>query len=112
MLDARPGALLAALAVAMGVPGCGGPAVPEHTGSTYQSLRPVKDGRRIVLDANSPSITRLECERLVAHYRKAAAPEGQVVVRKPSQLLQGQMTPWCVENFDGRGVVFNDQLFG
>jgi hypothetical protein len=48
---------------------------------------------------------------LVTGYQKKASPEGQVSVHKPSKVLKGTMAPWCVENFDGRGVVFNDNMF-
>lgn len=99
------------LAITIALAACGGPSLPPHTVVDYVTLRPHHDGRRVGIHAHSPVLTKIECQRLIDHYRGDAGKEGQVVVRKPSPLFGGRMTPWCVENFDGKGVQFNDQPF-
>ena len=96
--------------ISIGLNGCGGPDLPPHTVAADTSLAP-KNGRRIQLNSNTEQLTRDECAALINGYRRRAGPDGQVSVHKPSRLLQGNMAPWCVENFDGRGIVFNDNMF-
>lgn len=94
------------------ISGCGGGSqnLPPHVVADDSSLAP-KDGRRVRLDSSNADLTKEECVALIDGYRKKAGLEGQVSVHKPSKVLNGSMTPWCVENFDGRGVVFNDNMF-
>lgn len=82
--------------------------VPVHTVASNTSLAP-KDGRRIVLHSANPDLTKAECSMLINQYLGSAGPEGQISVHKPSP--QNNMTPWCVENFDDKGIFFNDNLF-
>lgn len=88
----------------------GGPELPPHSVAGDSSLAP-KDGRRIQLNSTNPNLTKDECIALINGYRHKAGKEGQVGVHKPSNVLKGSMTPWCVENFDGRGIVFHDYMF-
>ena len=82
--------------------------LPQHEVASNEALLP-KDGRRVVIHANSNLITKEECASLIDAYREQAAPDGQVSVRKSDK--DGNMQPWCVENVDGRGVFFNDYYF-
>lgn len=84
--------------------------VPRHRLASVRSLAP-RVGRRVEVHVRSERLTKAECRALIDKYRTLGAPDGQVSVRKPSKLLDGQIFPWCVENFDGRGVVFNDAPF-
>jgi len=86
------------------------PSLPQHILADNSSLAP-KDGRRIQINSYNPNLTKDDCIKLIAAYRKKAEPGGQVSVHKPSKILQGSMTPWCVENFDGRGIIFDDRAF-
>lgn len=51
-------------------------------------------------------ITEAECRRLIAAYR-GHARDGQVSVHRPVTSKKKGRAPWCVDNFDGRGVTFN-----
>lgn len=82
--------------------------MPAHTVVSDTSLAP-KDGRRVEVHSTNPELTKPECSMLINHYRSTAGAEGQVSAHKPSP--QSNMTPWCVENLDGKGVLFNDNLF-
>lgn len=84
--------------------------LPPHAIADDSSLAP-KYGRRIQLNSTNPDLTKDECIALVNSYRHKAGKEGQVSVRKPSKVFKGSMTPWCVENFDGQGIVFFDHMF-
>lgn len=55
-------------------------------------------------------ITRAECRHLIAAYRERAKG-GQVSVHRPIDSKSRGRGPWCVDNLDGRGVTFNDDLF-
>jgi hypothetical protein len=55
-------------------------------------------------------ISRAECRALVKLYRKKAKG-GQVAVMRPVTSKSPGRGPWCHDNFDGRGIVFNDDLF-
>jgi len=85
-------------------------ALPPHTVADDSSLAP-KDGRRVQLDSNNPDLTKEECSALINAYRHKGGKEGQLSVHKPSKILKGSMTPFCIENFDGQGIVFNDGMF-
>lgn len=84
--------------------------LPPHQVASNTSLAP-KKGRRIEIHVRDSNLTKEQCKALIANYRSQAAPDGQVSVHKTSTLLGGELLPWCVENFDGRGVTFNDALF-
>jgi len=84
--------------------------LPPHQVASNTSLAP-KKGRRIEIHVRDSNLTKEQCKALIANYRSQAAPDGQVSVHKPSTLLGGELLPWCVENFDGRSVTFNDTLF-
>ena len=96
----------------LGMTGCGSGAsdLPPHVVADNSSLAP-KDGRRIQLNSNSPELTKEQRTALIDGYRRKAGLEGQGSVHKPSKMLKGTMAPWCVENFDGHGIVFNDNMF-
>jgi len=87
--------------------GCGAD-LPPHT---MDKIADVHDGKRITLRSSNADLTREECVALIEEYRGLAGNNGQVGVRKPSRVLNGAITPWCVENFDGVGVVFYDNMF-
>lgn len=89
---------------------CRGPELPPHTIADDSPLAP-KNGRRIEVHSSNPGLSKEECVALIEAYRSRAAPRGQVSVCKPSSQLESAMTPWCVENFDGRGITFNDEMF-
>lgn len=111
-MNFRHSLLIAVIIVVLGMAGCGSSSqeLPPHVVADNSSLAP-KNGRRIQLDSINADLTREQCIMLIDGYRKKAGPEGQVGVHKPSKLLEGTMVPWCVENFDGRGVFFNDHMF-
>ena len=96
--------------MSVGLSGCGGPDLSPHTVAADTSLAP-KDAPRIQLNSNNAQHTKDECTTLINGYRRKAGPDGQVSVHKPSRVLQGNMAPWCVDNFDGKGIVFNDNMF-
>lgn len=98
------------VALIISVSACSSPDLPPHTVAEDSSLAP-KDGRRIQLNSDDPDLSKEECIALINGYRRKAGKEGQVSVHKPSKILKGNMAPWCVENFDGRGIVFNDNMF-
>ena len=83
-------------------------ALPEH--SVERSSLAPKEGERVQVEVTR-DISKNECSALIERYREEGSPEGQVSVRKPSKMLKGRSTPWCIENFDGKGIVFNDGLF-
>jgi len=88
---------------------CGeAPELPEHT-VEETSLAP-RQGQRVQVNV-SADISRAECEQLINRYRSDGAPDGQVGVNKPSAKLGGSLAPWCIENFEGDGITFNDSLF-
>lgn len=82
--------------------------LPIHTSET-SSLEP-RTGKRVTLTVTN-DISRDGCRALIEAYRREGAPDGQVGVHKPSAALGGQSLPWCVENYDGEGIRFNDELF-
>ncbi|EKF17859.1 hypothetical protein [Nitratireductor pacificus] len=82
--------------------------LPEHT-VDVSSLAP-KTGKRIQISV-SAKIARSQCSDLIEHYRSEGKPDGQISVHMPSAKLGGQVLPWCLENFDGGGVQFNDYFF-
>ena len=101
---------LAATTLAITLTACGttNADLPEH--DVDISALGAKDGQRVQVNVNS-DISKEQCITLIDAYKSKAAPDGQVSVHKPSQMLEGQVAPYCVENFDGAGVRFNDTLF-
>lgn len=85
-------------------------ALPLHQVVSNTNLLP-KNGRRIEIHSSDPELNRDECRTLIFAYQEEAAPDGQVSVHKPNAAMGGDVLPWCVENFDGQGVIFNDLLF-
>lgn len=80
----------------------------EHTVISNTTLAP-KDGRRIEIHVDDSLLTKEECILIIEQYSEKAGKEGQVSVHKPgSKLFEGVMVPWCVNNKDGEGVIFND----
>jgi hypothetical protein len=79
-----------------------GDRLPEHNVEASRLL----EGQRVHVDAPG-DITRDECISLIDKYRSDAEPNGQVSVHKFNKAL-GHLSPWCVENFDGTGVQFNE----
>lgn len=84
--------------------------LPQHTLTSNTSLAP-KDGRRIEIHVSSEGLTREQCKSLIKGYRIKAGSEGQVSVHKPSALFDNNISAWCVDNMDNKGVLFNDSLF-
>ena len=84
--------------------GCG-QRLPDHKVETNPLA--MHSGMRVQITVNQ-EITKDQCIALIERYRSRGSPDGQVSVRKPSVKLDGAPSPWCVDNFDGRGVFFND----
>lgn len=84
--------------------------LPSHVIADDSPVPPRK-GHRVQINSQDTDLTKEECRALINAYRHRAAPDGQVSVRKPSQAFNGQLTPWCIENFDGQGIRFNDNMF-
>lgn len=84
--------------------------LPEHT-VEVSSLEPRKGGR--VQVRVKAFISDEDCSALIEAYRDRGAPDGQVGVNMPSNIeaLNGAIVPRCLENFDGKGIVFNQELF-
>jgi hypothetical protein len=82
-------------------------ALPPHIVDSNTAL---PNGRRIQINVNDASITKADCRNLILAYKKQAAPDGQVSVRKPNPKDNG-MYPWCIENFGGSGIKFQDYFF-
>ena len=82
------------------------PALPEHELVSVTRLTP-RRGSRVEIRA-AARLTQDECRALIDAYREKGAPDGQVSVRQP---LGSDFAPYCVENFDDRGVTFNDALW-
>lgn len=83
--------------------------LPGHIVVADEALPP--KGRRIQLGTYSSTFTRDQCTALINAYRPRAAPRGQVSVVKPSKLMHGALSPWCVDNLDGKGVAFIEDMF-
>jgi hypothetical protein len=83
---------------------CGGEfsELPEHT---YRATE-IVDGTRVEVLVIA-EITKDQCIALIKSYRAYAGPNGHVSVHKFNQGF-GRTSPWCFENFDGKGVRFND----
>lgn len=86
---------------------CGEP-LPEHV-VEKSSLGP-RMGDRVQINVVGEA-TKAQCLALIEEYRSDGAPDGQVVVTKRSAKLNYRKAPWCIENFDGAGVNFNDFYF-
>lgn len=82
-----------------------GPDLPEH--ALKESA--LVDGQRIQIDV-ATDISRDECVALIVENQDKAKPNGQVSVHKFNKAF-GRLAPWCVENFDGQGVTFNEYGF-
>lgn len=82
------------------------PSLPEHELVSVTPLTP-RRGSRVEIRA-AARLTQDECRALIDAYREKGAPDGQVSVRQP---LGSDFAPYCVENFDDRGVTFNDALW-
>ena len=84
--------------------------LPDHT-VEMSSLAP-KTGKRVQVTVKI-DITESECVSLISAYQSGGKPDGQVSVHKPSNIkaLAGALVPWCVENFNGQGIVFNRYYF-
>ena len=81
-----------------------------HVVADDSSLAP-RDGRRIQINSFDANLSKDACIALVKYYKDQAEPDGQVSVHKPSKILDNKLNPWCIENFDGKGIQFNDYLF-
>lgn len=79
--------------------------LPEHDVKESELV----DGQRIQIDV-AADISREECVALIVQNQEKAKPNGQVSVHKFNKAF-GRPAPWCVENFDGRGVTFNEYGF-
>lgn len=87
--------------VALLLAACGSD-LPDHTVEASELV----EGQRIQIDVAS-DITREECIALILENREKAKPNGQVSVHKFNKAF-GRLAPWCVENFDGNNVQFNE----
>jgi hypothetical protein len=81
-----------------------------HVVADNMSLAP-KDGRRIQLHVQDEQLSRSRCADLLREYLPQAGREGQVSVRKPNKFGGGELSPWCIDNRDGYGATYNDDLF-
>ena len=80
--------------------------LPEHA---VTDRSPLPNGTRVQIDVSDANLSQDECSALIEAYRSEGLPEGQVSVHKPSTIeaLGGAVMPFCIENFDGEGVVFD-----
>lgn len=69
-------------------------------------------GMRIQINSDDKNLSREQCTALINAYRKKGLPNGQVSVHKPSTLkgLGGSVLPFCIENYDGEGIKFNNDF--
>ena len=83
--------------------------LPKHT---IADESPLMRGMRIQLNSNDKNLTKDQCIALVKAYSSRANYKGQVSVRKPSVMkeLKGAIVPYCLDNFDGKGIIFNSDL--
>ena len=82
--------------------------LPPHTMASDTPLGP-QNRRRIEIHVNDANLSKEDCRTLIGAYRNQAGSRGQVSVRKPDK--HGRLQPWGVDNMDGEGVFFNDNLF-
>ena len=82
--------------------------LPEHGILSRSNLAP-RDGYRVQIKTSNAELTKAECRQLINHYRSQAGNEGQVSVHKPDTRFPNDpsLSPWCVDNIDGRGIRFN-----
>ncbi|WP_350151353.1 hypothetical protein [Nitrosomonas sp.] len=82
--------------------------LPKHT---IADESPVMRGTRIQLNSNDKNLTKDQCIALVKAYSSRVNYKGQVSVRKPSIMkeLKGAIVPYCLDNFDGKGIVFRTE---
>jgi len=80
------------------------------------SLKP-DPGRRIEIHVSDRFITKDECRAIIEFYREQANG-GHISIHKCvaddsilSDDKEDNFYPWAVENFDGRGITFNDFYF-
>ena len=95
--------------------------LPQHTIIRNFSLKP-NPGRRIEIQVSDKLITKDECRAIIEFYRKQANG-GHITVHKKvadDSILnainifgdeEDNFYPWAVENFDGKGIAFNDFYF-
>lgn len=70
-----------------------------------------KNAWRIEIRVNDVHLSKLMAKRLIEKYKFQSGSGGQISVRKPCPILKGTMRPWAIDNLDGKGVTFNDELF-
>ena len=104
--------ILISILISFGLLSCDGSAatLPSHT-VEITSLAP-KNGKRVQVNVKN-MLTEKECISLIEAYRTKAGPYGQVSVHMPSNIkaFQEKVLPWCVENIDEGGIVFNKSYF-
>jgi hypothetical protein len=81
-------------------------ALPEHEVVAVTPLTP-RRGSRVEIHATA-RLSKDQCRALIDAYQSKGLPDGQVSVRQPHE---SGFVPYCVENFDGRGITFNDALW-
>ena len=80
-----------------------------HEVTENVSLRPLMDGRRIMLTVHH-NLSVSQCLSILDAYLKQAGPEGQVSVRRPDS--DGYIEPFCVKNLDEDDVIIWDTVGG
>jgi hypothetical protein len=83
--------------------------LPPHT----IDVTTLPNGKRIEVTTTNPNLTAAECTKIIEAYKSYALPVGQVNVQKPNPKppYNGELLPYCVDNLDGKGIVFNDFFF-
>jgi hypothetical protein len=84
--------------------------LPPHT-VTSTNNNPSQNGDRVQVNTTNPQLSHEDCVKLANRYRpnRGTFYVGQVSVHKPDR--RGELRPFCVDNLDGNGVIFNDDLF-
>jgi len=84
--------------------------LPPHTvtTTTFKSIGLTGEGGRVRVESLDPQLSRDDCIKLATKYKPT---DGQVSVHKPSLKFKIEVLPFCVDNLDGQGVIFNDGLF-
>jgi hypothetical protein len=77
------------------------------------SESPLANGKRIQVDSDDPQLSKSDCLRLSEKYLLSAGKAGKIVVQKPNPKppWNGKTLPFCINNLDGKGVVFDDLYF-
>ena len=82
---------------------------PHNVTSTNNNSS--QNGDRVQVNTTNPQLSHEDCVKLANKYRpnRGTFYVGQVSVHKPDR--RGELRPFCVDNLDGKSVIFNDDLF-